>query len=257
MATFFVATESAGFYRLMQGDEICVDFLNDRHLEVRSAEHLAAYSVDHFVADQAIPRAMANEGMFVLHAGAVCVGSKAILFMGESGRGKSTLVASFDAVGVELIGDDALVISLSGTKHEVRAVYPSLRLFRDSIEAVMQDDVKTSAVTHHSSKRRIDIPLSSTIPAAPLPVAALFTIAEPSNGDVINIRSLSIAETCMAAIENSFLLDPSDVSRARDQLALASALARQVPAFELSYPRDFARLPEVRNLILRRVSQLN
>lgn len=257
MATFYVATESAGFYRLMQGDEICVDFLKDRHLEVRSAEHLATYSVDHFVADQAIPRAMANEGMFVLHAGAVCVGSQAILFMGESGRGKSTLVASFHAVGVDLIGDDALVVSLSGSNHEVQAVYPSLRLFRDSIEAIMHTDVKTSAVTDLSSKRRIDIPLSLRTPAAPLRVAALFTIAEPANDAGIRIRRLSIAETCMAAIENSFSLDPSDVTRAQDQLALASALARQVPAFELSYPRDFARLPDVRNLILKHVSQLN
>ena len=257
MTTCYVGADGHGFFRLWQDNEICVDFLPNHCLEIRAAEHVLEHSVEHFVADQAIPRAMADDGMFILHAGGVRVGADAILFMGQSGRGKSTLVASFDKAGADLIGDDAMVISRTGLRHEVQSVYPSLRLFENSIEAVLSESAVSHAVTQQSSKRRIDIPLASTKASAPRPIAALFTIAEANNTAKIRIRNLSIAETCMAAIENSFLLNPSDVSRARLQLSLASALAREVPSFELSYPRDYARLPEVRETILSHISNLH
>lgn len=253
----YVGSDGNGFFRLWQGDEICVDIHSNRCLEVWAADHLLEHSVEHFLADQVIPRAMAGEGMFILHAGGVCVGTDAILFLGKSGRGKSTLVASFDAAGTDLIGDDAMVISRLGQRHQVQSVYPSLRLFRNSIEAVLNEGIVSHAVTQQSSKRRIDIPLASTKASAPRPIAALFTISEPNGTGNIRIRNLSIAETCMSAIENSFLLNPSDVSRARHQLSLASDLAREVPSFELSYPRDFARLPEVRSSILSHISNLH
>ena len=60
----------------------------------------------------------------------------------------------------------------------------------------------------------------------------------------------------MALVENSFSLDPSDVSEAAKRLDAASAVARNVPMFQITYPRDYARLPEVRAAILGQVATL-
>lgn len=60
----------------------------------------------------------------------------------------------------------------------------------------------------------------------------------------------------MALVESSFALDPVDPDQALGRLNDASALARQVPAFEIAYPRDYARLPEVRQAILDQLAAL-
>jgi len=66
---------------------------------------------------------------------------------------------------------------------------------------------------------------------------------------------MSVPQACMTFVENSFALDPSDTKRAALRLADASSLARRVPTFELSYPRDYGRLAEVRERILDRVKR--
>ena len=54
----------------------------------------------------------------------------------------------------------------------------------------------------------------------------------------------------MALVENAFALDPTDTARAKDRLEKASALAKSVPSFAISYPRDYASLPGVRAAIV-------
>jgi hypothetical protein len=49
----------------------------------------------------------------------------------------------------------------------------------------------------------------------------------------------------MSIIGNAFQLDPTDTQRAARLMRAAADVARRVPAFGLSYPRDFARLPDV------------
>lgn len=250
LAIKYVGSGETGFFRLCCENEICVDLLPGHRLGVSAAEDASPQTIDHFLADQVIPRAMAQAGMFILHAGGVQIDKSAILFVGSSGIGKSTLTASFNIAGAVLMGDDAMVLSSHGAQFGAQPVYPSLRLLPDSIKALLPENVATTAVTHSSLKQRIDVSFCSTGLDGPLPIGAIFKLAEPSSDGEIHIRPLSIAESCMAYVENSFLLDPTDMHRVRDKLVMASSLARHIPAFALSYPRDYDRLTEVRNLIL-------
>jgi hypothetical protein len=197
---------------------------------------------------------LAHEGRLVLHAGAVQIGDWGVVLMGKSGGGKSTLVASFDLAGHALLGDDAIVISWPGETPCAQAVYPSLRLLPDSVDALYSESVTTTSVAHYTSKQRVSLPINGEVAGPNLPIRGVFVIAEPSGDADIQIRRLSIADACMAFIENSFVLDPTDMQRSRSRLETASALARQVPAFGISYPHDYARLPEVRDTILKEVA---
>ena len=251
-----VAADGTVSHRLRLGTDLVVDVLPDGKIIARHEAELPKASVDHFLADQVFPRLLAHDGAFVVHAGAVRVGSSAMMLMGVSGRGKSTLTASFDRSGFALLGDDAMVVSSLRDRPRIRAVYPSLRLFPDSIDALMPGEPTAGPVAHFTSKERIDVTIDSTIGNEPLPVAAIFTLADAAADRVIAIRPLTAAETCMALVESSFALDPSDTAQARRRLDDASALARAVPAFEIAYPRDYARLPEVRQAILDQVAAL-
>lgn len=245
-----------GIYRLSLGSDLVVDTLPDRRIVTRPRPDLPQITIDHFLADQVFPRLLAHAGSLVVHAGAVRVGNAAVMLMGSSGRGKSTLSASFDQAGFELVGDDAMIVSSAHAIPRVRPVYPSLRLFPDSIDALMLGATTAGPVAHYSNKQRIDVGGVRGADDFPLPIHALFSIAGLAEDDRIALRRLPIAESCMTLVENSFALDPSDIIQARRRLDDASALARRVPTFEITYPRDYARLPDVRQAILDQIASL-
>lgn len=135
-----------GHHRLRHADDIIVDVLPDRRIVTRVRTGLSRPTLDHFLADQVLPRVRAQGGDFVLHAGAVRVDGAAILLMGASGRGKSTLVTSLDSAGLALLGDDAMVVSCLDEHPRTKAVYPSLRLLPDSIAALFCESRTTTKV---------------------------------------------------------------------------------------------------------------
>lgn len=239
-------------FRLRLSSQLSVDISFEERLV---CEHPVSSSVEHparehFLIDQVLPRILGHQGRLVLHAAAVRVGDQTILLLGKSGSGKSTLAASFDSAGCALLGDDALIVSWPKSIAEVRAVYPSLRLFPDSIDALFAGGVATASVAHYTSKLRVSVPLRDGGESGAFPIRALFVLCPPSRDPAVVVKRKSIAEACMALVENSFLLDPTDTDRAPGRLHDTSRLAGEVPAFDLYYPRAYSRLADVRAAIL-------
>lgn len=249
-----IGDETSSGYRLRLGEVLEVDVLPNQRIVSRARREVPQVTVDHFLADQVFPRLLAHIGELVVHAGAVRVDDGALMLVGHSGSGKSTAVASFDQAGLALIGDDAMVITSANCRSQIRSVYPSLRLMPDSIAALMPGTATAGLVAHYSTKERIDVAGNRPASEVALPILAIFAIGEAT--EQVAIRSISAARGCMALVENSFSLDPSDVSEAAKRLDAASAVARNVPMFQITYPRDYARLPEVRAAILGQVATL-
>ena len=67
-------------------------------------------TVRHLLLDQVLPVISSAEHVSGLHASAVLVGDEAVAFAGKTGRGKSTLAASFAAVGFPAMTDDCLIV---------------------------------------------------------------------------------------------------------------------------------------------------
>ena len=234
--------------RLSFGSDIAMDVdMLQRRVSNTSRRELTPADAYHFLADQVYPRILAQEGALILHAGSFISHDRAILLLGPSGRGKSTLIASFDQSGFVSMGDDACWISSEEGITMAEALYPSLRLMQDSLAAVFAGAVQTAPVGSHTVKRRVAT--RPYLESRKVRVAAIFSIAEALS-DEITVRRLSIANACMTCVENSFALDPSNAAQAAWRLEQASNLARAVPFFEIAYPRDYARLPEVREAIL-------
>jgi len=224
-----------------------------RRVSNTSWRELNSADAHHFLADQVYPRILAQEGALIVHAGSFISRDRSVLLLGPSGRGKSTLIASFDQSGFVSMGDDACWISNEDGFALAESLYPSLRLFQDSLAAVFAGTIQTAPVGSHTMKRRVAP--RPYLESRKVPVAAVFSIAE-ARSDEITVQRLSNADACMTCVENSFALDPSNAAQAAWRLKQASYLARAVPFFEIAYPRDYARLPEVRRAILDQVALL-
>ena len=205
-------------------------------------------TITHWMDDLILPQLMAYDGHFVLHCGAVASTIGALGFMGSSGVGKSTLTASLHDLGLELMSDDAMLLSFEGEALVAERLHPSLRLFPDTIDQMFTNIGSTTPVADYTDKRHVAL----TPGPASAPVVALFRLADPS--DDIRISRMTFADACIALIANSFALDPVDPAEAKHRFTKATEVARHVPIYDLHYPRDYSVLPEVHDLIFKTVS---
>jgi GTPase SAR1 family protein len=206
-------------------------------------------TLEHLLLDLLLPRLLAHDGKLVLHGGMSQNADCALCFVGPSGSGKSTLTGSLAARGYPLMSDDAVVLSPSADGWMAARIYPSLRLFPDTLDHLFPGETRTSEVADYTTKRRVPF----TPGAEASPAAAVFRLRDSSCQDEIRIARLSQAKACMALIENSFALDAADPAEARQRFALASAAAQDIPVYDLHYPRKYDALADVQGRILEAV----
>ncbi|MFN4020348.1 MAG: hypothetical protein ACK4IC_07515 [Erythrobacter sp.] len=209
--------------------------------------------IEHVINDHIAPRLLAELGELVLHASAVRFGERIVLFLGETGAGKSTLATSLHQAGHHLLGDDAVIVTRGSGGYCAQAVYPSLRLFPEAIERLIGSGASTTPMADYSDKQHVRLATLPPVAQPPLPLAAIFFLAgktaSASPATSVCARPLPSTMACIKLVEQSFTLDPHDPACAARRLASLSALALALPAFTLSYPHDFACLGEVHAVI--------
>lgn len=195
----------------------------------------------------------ALRGLSLLHGSAVSIEGKAVAFCGPSGAGKSSLTAQLTTAGFPLISDDLFRVEL-GTSG-LPSVYPSstrLKLWREALPLL--------SITHegleqdHSRMNKFHVPLSDTSVPGRLPLAALFVLTwgEPA---CTRLRGMDALRRLVgAATYRGDLLEAmNDLAR---HWACCAELTRRIPIWELSRPRDWAKVEETAALLLTKL-QLN
>jgi hypothetical protein len=177
----------------------------------------------------------------------------AIAFVGRTGEGKSTLAANFARNGCPMLSDDCLALRLHGQYWTAVASYPGVRLWSPTLDILLHRHTPTDDMAHYTCKRRVND--NEVVPhvQGPAPLRGLFLLScgerEPS------ITRLRPAPAAMALIAYAFNLDITDGAFLRRQFESISDIADKVPAFELHYPRDFAMLSRVQQVILKQLKE--
>lgn len=247
--TLSLAAHADGYRLRFPG--LC-DFLVDADaagIAIEPLEGLDRDTLEHLIVDQLLPRALAHRGAFVAHASAVLVDGSAVLFLGHSGWGKSTLASLLHGAGHRVLSDDCALLTVTAASVTATATYPSLRLFDDSIDRMTDSAPATLPVAAYSQKRRLalDIPDAGN---AGHPVAAIFLLNDPAMpaGDH-DISPIPPALACMALVEHSFRLDLYSGRHTRLLLGQAAQVQRHVPVHALRYPRDYAATPALLDIL--------
>ena len=106
-----------------------------------------------FLVGTCLAAVLQQRGRLVLHASAVAVNGKAMIFCGDSGAGKSTLAATLAARGYALMNDD--VCSLSRTADGRYEVHPDgrlLKLWAASLDHLHAGQQRGPAVRRNAEK---------------------------------------------------------------------------------------------------------
>ena len=214
----------------------------------------SAQTIEHLYLNQVLPLALGRQRKLMFHASAAEVDGVAVAFFGPTGRGKSTLVASFAANGSPFLADDGLLLLECEGRLEVEPSQPFVRLWEDSQEALIGGRTAFPRAAQYTAKVRV--PSGDAIAFCPeaRPLSLAFFLGEGDVSDVL-LLPMSPNEALIELVKHSFLLDIEDKEVLAWHFGRLARLANQPIWHRLDYPRRFEALPEVRDAVLHQLSQ--
>lgn len=253
----------AAFYRTDSGYLIRFPELADYEIS-ENAYSVNCYPVSgvteettqHLYLNQVLPLALSMRGKLVFHGSAVEVDDAAVAFVAESGRGKSTLAASFACNGFRFLTDDGLVVEPCGSGFQVLPSHPSIRLWADSKKALMAPGALLAPPLPFTSKSRFlagpDIAFCNT----PLSLRRVYFLGNDNSADIV-ISPLKGAESMVEWVKHSFLLDIEEKSLLVSHFDFVAKLVNHQIHYRLDYPRHFEELVNVRKTIIKHINEEN
>jgi hypothetical protein len=214
-------------------------------------ETVSPSTVEHLYLNQVVPLALSRQGKLVLHASAVVVGQHAVAFIGESGRGKSTLAASLASRGHPFLTDDGLQLEWVADDAMAMPSHPSIRLWEDSQKVLAADAAIAAPPVDFTSKARF--PAGPTFPhcSKARPLRRLYFLGSGESNTCRIEPVISSSAALMTLVRNSFLLDIAEqemLSRHFDEISRIAALPIH---FHLDYPRSYDHLPLLHETIIQ------
>ena len=179
----------------------------------------------------------------VLHASAVRVDGRAILFCGPSGAGKSTLAAALVDRGYDLVTDDFCSVEIANsTSPIVHSDGRQLKLWKDAVDELSLSSRRRAAVRPNIEKYFVE-PQAAV--ATPLPLAAIYVLRVAGPLTPAGILEGNAIDRAILVKQNSYrpslirLMDKTNL-----YFSASTAIARSSGVFILSRELDYATLPK-------------
>jgi hypothetical protein len=201
---------------------------------------------EHLYLNQVIPLALSRQGKLVLHAGAIETSAGAVAFAAPSGRGKSTLTASFASSGHRFITDDGLPLEWREGRLVAIPGDTSIRLLDDSRHALLR--AHEAGPRDHRGKARVCAGSGLTHSAKPVVMRAIFFLGS-GEASVPAITPMTPAQALIALVRHSFLLDVDESEMLAAHFGEMSQIAALPIHYHLDYPRRYEELRRVREAI--------
>ena len=209
-----------------------------------------ARNVRLFLLGSAMGMLVHQRGLLPLHANTIKVGDKAIVFMGHSGAGKSSLAAWFHDLGHVVLGDDVCVVRVDGQRPTVSAGLPRLRLWKNTLEATGRDhSAYPLSYTGEEGFDKYDVTLGGQPPPqGEIELAGIYSLAR---GERVEIRRLTGIEAAEAVIANTYRGEyVAMVGNARSHWEACARLVQRTPVHRLERPWDLGIGAQVTQEIL-------
>lgn len=206
-------------------------------------------TMQHLFANQVLPAALSLQQRTVFHASALSMHGMAVAFLGESGRGKSTLATFLAQRGHPLLTDDGLELRFEGDTLLALPNQPSVRLWEDSRDALLPADATPQPAVSYTSKERFHAAGWLPLCTQPVPLYRAFFLGDGS-APSITLTPLSSQQAHLAWVKHAFLLDVHDKDTLRRHFHQVAGLAQRGISYQLDYPRRYDLLPQIESDIL-------
>ena len=227
----------AGRYLALSGKDV--------HFSV--AEGAAASTTRVYVLTITMAALLMQRGRFLLHASGVVHEGRVHLFMGESGSGKSSLLAELRRRGYRAFTDDVCVLSQGGAGGDsvmAHASYPMMKLLPESIERIgdprngfghriWPDEDKYGQFFHEDFATE----------ALPIGSVQILNVRPGHEGGYLSEKTTGV-NAFLSLSENTYRRQfMREISLASAHVGLLSSLINQVPVRTLSRSAQHSDIP--------------
>ena len=238
---FLLQMEGVARYLIADGREVRIEPLGGDHADIASL--LAGlWTV-----------LLQQRGVVPLHAAAVRTTAGAVLLIGRSGDGKSSLAATLIERGHALLADDVSGLALRGGRVTALPSFTGVRLWKQTLQQMRTPLKVRSRVRPGVEKYWVE---ASSACAQGLPVRAAVVLT-PSHHADIRLSPVSPSEAFTLLCERTHR---QRVLRAMGQrlahFRVVAAMARQVPMLRAWRPRHSFLLEELADHVEARVAEL-
>lgn len=185
-----------------------------------------------------------QRGHIVLHASAVRVGERAVVFCGPSGAGKSTLAAALVDAGYDLLSDDLCCLTVeSYTQPLVHPDGRQLKLWENAIDRLALQPRRADPV--RPDIRKFYVEPRACSPEA-LPLAAIYALREARPPFVAGIEQTNVVDGATLIRDNAFR--PAMVTRMGLRslyFGAAATIVQHAGCFQLTRELGFSRMAGV------------
>ena len=173
-------------------------------------------------------------GVTCLHASAIAREGVALVFVGPAEAGKSTLAAAYARRCYRVLTDDILV--LVRNEHSIVAIpgVPRIGLWPQSVKQLWGSGDALPKQVATWEKRYFDLDGHGLFQDAPLPVGAVYLLAERKPNVAPRIGPLMGTDALLALIANKYVTRYSERDQDRRDFVLISELAESVPIRHLT-----------------------
>ena len=212
-------------------------------LERSSLESFQTYLLGHVLSF-----ALIKQGLEPLHGTAVVIDDEAVVLLGPSGQGKSTLAATFLHAGHSVLTDDMLVL------REVAGVLcgfpgpPRLKLFPEPARRFLPAESCLAPMNPDSNKHIIALP-ESRAHTEPVLIHS-FVVLDGGEGATLELNTITGTSACVELLGATFNRKLVDQDRLRRQFAATRGWCAHVPVRRLSYPWDLEVIESVAQMIV-------
>jgi hypothetical protein len=230
----FIFWEDVGSFQVIRGREIVFD-------PIQGVEDGLLH---HVILGSVLAILLHQRGLLVLHASSVADPDGAVVVLGDSGWGKSTVAAALCSRGFGFVTDDVLSIdNESGTLKAVPGI-PRVKMAQDAAVMLGYDPGRLQPLYSGLDKKAL--PMNDVFVSEPIPIKCVYVIDE---GDVLETKEMSTAEAMMETIRHSIIARVPEDSRAAAHFEQCAHLARSVTYRWLRMERDNSTLADLADMV--------
>jgi hypothetical protein len=224
-------------YLIQNGDTIIIE----RHPDTDDD------SVRMFLLGSVMGALLHSRGFLVLHANAIVVNGGAVLFMGESGVGKSTTAAAFNLKGYPIAADDICAIDINSEHPMLYSGFPQVKLWADACEKLEKDATNLRRIRPQLEK--YVLPLGEQFCSEALPLKRLY-ILNTTNTKEFKLQEISSAEKFMALGHQTYRpAFMKAMGLQGNHLRQCARVAARIPLVRVTRPSGWYLLNELVELI--------
>lgn len=244
------------FFRYGYGFSFAIE-RNGRSIWAKWHDSVPFADVSAYLLGQVFGFALHLRGYVCLHASAVAIDGKAVLFAGDPGTGKSSTAAAFAEQGCPLLADD-----ISAVKREesgellVVPSFPRVCLWPDSAELLYGGSARSFPRVHPSEEKYLVRmgELSGKFRDRPAPLGAIYLLT-PRSADPAapRIEPVNDAEQLVLLLANGFESLVLDGEQKAHEFRLLGEMCRRAPVQRLTPSSDLRKLRHLCELVVNNV----